>query len=91
MIRCCMAGRRTYSHDLPQGGLEIPCVLLLEGRYKKFETTTEALTHLVTFYCTMYPTINSTSLSTVLSLCTVCLLLNESMACGPISALKKTC
>ena len=51
------------------------------------EMTTEALTQFVTFYCTMYHAINSTSLSTVLSP-TVCLSLNESMACG-ILALKK--
>ena len=37
VIRCHVAGRRTYSHDLPQGGLEIPCVLILEGKYKELE------------------------------------------------------
>ena len=31
VIQCRVAGRRTYSHDLPQGRLEIPCVLILEG------------------------------------------------------------
>ena len=27
MIRCTVTGRRRYSGDLPQGGLEIPCIL----------------------------------------------------------------
>lgn len=31
VIRCCIAGS---SADLPQGGLEIPCVLVMEGQSK---------------------------------------------------------
>ena len=27
LITCQVNGSRRYSHDLPQGGLEIPCVL----------------------------------------------------------------
>ena len=34
-ILCRLAGRRRYSHDLSQGGLEIPCVLLLKGLPKE--------------------------------------------------------
>ena len=30
-IRCRIAGPRRYSADLPQGGLEIPCVLCFRG------------------------------------------------------------
>ena len=26
-IQCVVIGARCYSHDLPQGGLEVPCVL----------------------------------------------------------------
>ena len=29
-IRCTVTGRRSYSADLPQGGLEIPCILLFD-------------------------------------------------------------
>lgn len=38
VIRCRVAGRRTYSHDLPQGGLEIPCVLILDGRTRSWRS-----------------------------------------------------
>ena len=37
VIRCRVAGRRRYSADLPQGGLEIPCVLILEGKCKELK------------------------------------------------------
>ena len=37
MIQCRVAGRRRYSADLPQGGLEIPCVLILEGKCKELK------------------------------------------------------
>ena len=30
-IECQINGNRRYSHDLPQGGLEIPCVLTFRG------------------------------------------------------------
>ena len=30
-ISCEITGRRKYSHDLPQGGLEVPCVLTFKG------------------------------------------------------------
>ena len=30
-ITCEISGRRRHSSDLPQGGLEIPCLLILEG------------------------------------------------------------
>ena len=35
VIRCCVTDRRQYSSDLPQGGLEIPCLLLFEGEVRK--------------------------------------------------------
>lgn len=31
-IVCCVPGRRRYSADLPQGGLEVPCVLRFTGQ-----------------------------------------------------------
>ena len=37
VVRCRVAGRRRYSDDLPQGGLEIPCVLILDGKCKDLE------------------------------------------------------
>lgn len=37
MVRCHVAGRRRYSDDLLQGGQEIPCVLILEGKCKDLE------------------------------------------------------
>ena len=30
-IRCVISGNRQYSHDLPQGGLEVPCKLYFMG------------------------------------------------------------
>ena len=33
-IRCRVTGSRRYSQDLPQGGLEIPCLLLFNGTEK---------------------------------------------------------
>ena len=37
VILCRVAGRRRYSRDLPQGGLEIPCALLLKGPPKELK------------------------------------------------------
>ena len=34
-ITCCVMGHRRYSSDLPQGGLEIPSVLMFEGEIKE--------------------------------------------------------
>ena len=34
-ISCSPTGRRRYSSDLPQGGLEIPCLLFFEGDSKE--------------------------------------------------------
>ena len=33
-ITCTITGKRCYSSDLPQAGLEVPCVLHLQGRIK---------------------------------------------------------
>ena len=37
MIQCTVTGRRRYSADLPQGGLEIPCFLLFKGSTKEIQ------------------------------------------------------
>ena len=31
-MKCCVDGRRRYSTDLPQGGMEIPCKLIFSAR-----------------------------------------------------------
>jgi len=36
-ITCQVNGRRQYSRDLPQGGLEIPCVLTFSGEEKEVQ------------------------------------------------------
>ena len=36
-ITCRPRGRRRYSSDLPQGGLEIPCLLFFEGDAKEIK------------------------------------------------------
>ena len=33
-ITCRVTGHRRYSADLPQGGLEVPCILHFEGEVK---------------------------------------------------------
>ena len=32
VVRCLVTGARTYSADLPQGGLEVPCTLIFDGK-----------------------------------------------------------
>ena len=34
-IQCKVSGSRQFSGDLPQGGLEIPCVILFQGARKE--------------------------------------------------------
>ena len=34
-ITCRVTGHRRYSVDLPQGGLEVPCILRFEGEAKE--------------------------------------------------------
>ena len=34
IIQCTVTGLRRYSEDLPQGGLELPCLLLFRGTPK---------------------------------------------------------
>ena len=36
-IECIVTGTRTYSSDLPQGGLEIPCTLLFSSENKEIK------------------------------------------------------
>ena len=36
-ITCLVNGRRKYSADLPQGGMEIPCILLFKGDPKEMK------------------------------------------------------
>ena len=45
-ISCSVSGRRRYSSDLPQGGLEIPCVLVFKGESKEINTH-----QIVQYYC----------------------------------------
>ena len=33
-IHCIVNGTRRYSHDIPQGGMEIPCLLCFSGDKK---------------------------------------------------------
>ena len=35
MIDCIVTGGRKYTEDLPQGGLEVPCYLLLKAKPKE--------------------------------------------------------
>ena len=37
-ITCRITAHRRYSADLPQGGLEIPCVLRFEGEVKEIRS-----------------------------------------------------
>ena len=36
-IHCVITGGRRYSRDLPQGGVEIPCKLLFQGKPKEIK------------------------------------------------------
>ena len=36
-IVCVVTGRRRYSRDLIQGGLEIPCILIMKGEKKELD------------------------------------------------------
>ena len=36
-ITCKVSGRRRYSNDLPQGGVEIPCYLLFSGEDREIK------------------------------------------------------
>ena len=36
-IQCVVTGRRRYSADLPQGGLEVPCKLLFKASTKEIQ------------------------------------------------------
>ena len=35
IILCTVSGERRHSHDLPQGGLEVPCTLLFKHKPKE--------------------------------------------------------
>ena len=43
IITCIVSGRRQYSTDLPQGGLEVPCQLVLIASDKKLLDKTMVL------------------------------------------------
>ena len=43
MIRCRITGRRRYSADLPQGGLEVPCRLRFQGSVKELDNKLQRL------------------------------------------------
>ena len=42
-ITCLVNGRRKYSADLPQGGMEIPCTLLFKGDPKEIKKLVKLL------------------------------------------------
>ena len=42
-ITCTVTGGRQYSADLPQGGLEIPCILRFEGGDKEISKVKKLL------------------------------------------------
>ena len=44
-INCEVTGRRRYSRDLPQGGLEIPSILILQGEKKHVEKLMKLIEH----------------------------------------------
>ena len=54
-IHCRVTGRRKYSTDLPQGGVDIPCLLLFEGEAKEIKKLVKLISkkwhH---YYNTMY-------------------------------------
>ena len=37
VIKCRVAGKRRHSSDLPQGGMEIPCILTFEAKLKELQ------------------------------------------------------
>ena len=43
-ISCEITGRRKYSRDLPQGGLEVPCVLTFKGDEKEIKKLMQLFT-----------------------------------------------
>ena len=44
MINVCTTEKRRFSEDLPQGGLEIPCILSFEGASKEIHKVKELVT-----------------------------------------------
>ena len=46
-ILCTIEGSRRHSHDLPQGGMEIPCSLLFSGRPKEIKKLKHLKIHIV--------------------------------------------
>ena len=42
-ITCLVNGRRKYSADLPQGGMEIPCILLFKREPKEIKKLVKLL------------------------------------------------
>ena len=43
-ISCEITGQRKYSRDLPQGGLEVPCVLTFKGDEKEIKKLMQLFT-----------------------------------------------
>ena len=52
-IHCRVTGRRRYSSDLLQGGLEISCYLSFEGEAKEIKKLVKLLTHKRSNTCKM--------------------------------------
>ena len=44
-ITCIVTGRRRYSVDLPQGGLEIPCRLILKANSREIDKLKRLIHH----------------------------------------------
>ena len=45
-ISCKITGSRRFSHDLPQGGMEVPCMLTFQGQKNLVEKTRNTITKL---------------------------------------------
>ena len=43
-ISCEIAGARRYSRDLQQGGIEVPCILIIKGRKKEVAKVNKLVT-----------------------------------------------
>ena len=63
IIYCTVSGRRQYSRDHPQGGMEIPCILHFAGNereLKKVEQFFSSIPSILTTSTQLQPTVSST-------------------------------
>ena len=54
-IWCEVIGRRRYSHDLIQGGLEVPCMIHFEGQHKDILKLEKIVKFALSFSCESPP------------------------------------